>query len=135
MVKDRKSKNIIFKIGSSERKLLIILCYYITAAVIGLSSYSDFSRKSGLFEEKLNEYFKCEQLGHDPSNPCDRTTFETLSSTRIAIVTSVIVGIQPAVNLLFAVNVEEIKHKCFLCLAAPKTSKKDDKNAVSTTPL
>lgn len=102
-----------FRIGCSECKILLIICSYIVSTVISLTAFADFSHKSDLFQIRLAQYFTCEQSGHDPSNPCDRKPFEEAVSSTLVILSYAFSGTQPLVNLVFAVNVNDIKRKCF----------------------
>ncbi len=113
-----------FKFGTSERKLLFLLCYYTVTTVIALGSYAEFSRKSSVFGQKLQEYFMCEQPGYDATNPCDRRDFESLSPTIIACFMAVLTGIQPFVYLVFVVNITELREKGSSCYSKIKRSTK-----------
>ena len=134
MFKEKKSKNI-FKIGSSERKILLIICYYIISTVINLTAFADFSHKSDLFQERLAKYFACEQFGHDPSNPCDRQPFEETLSSALIILSYGFHGTLPLLNLVFAVNINDLKGKCFRFRNSQKVDIKKVKNTTSSTML
>ncbi len=110
MTKDKTSK-IKFKFGKAEKKLLIILCYHISATVISMSAFAEYLRRSKSFSQRLQEYLVCEQPGHDPSDPCDRESIESLSTIIMLSFTSVLHGIQPLVYLVFVVNTAELRGK------------------------
>ena len=102
-----------FKIGTAERKILIILCYYVLLGVIALTAFTIFTRNSTQFSDAIAEYWLCESTGVNPENSCDRLreSFQQLSYPGLSAVSYVLLGIFPAVNLIFAVNVKEIKQK------------------------
>jgi len=102
-----------FKIGAAERKILIILCYYVLLGVIALTAFTIFTRNSTQFSDAIAEYWLCESTGVNPENTCDRLreSFQQLSYPGLSAVSYVLLGIFPAVNLIFAVNVKEIKQK------------------------
>ena len=100
-----------FKFGAAGRTVLIILCCYLFSGVIALTSRIFTLRNNGLFVEALLEYMHCEATGVDPENPCNRASFEELMYPGLTTLASVITGIYPAVNLIFAVNIGELKQK------------------------
>ena len=102
-----------FKVGAAERKILIILCYYVLLGVIALTAFTIFTRNSTQFSDAIAEYWLCESTGVNPENSCDRLreSFQQLSYPGLSAVSYVLLGIFPAVNLIFAVNVKEIKQK------------------------
>ena len=98
-------------IGSAERKLLIILCYYVLLVVISLTGFTVSLRSSGLYIGALLEYMQCEATGVDPENPCNRASFEEQTYPGLTTLAYVLLWIFPAVNLIFAVNISELKEK------------------------
>jgi len=102
-----------FKVGAAERKILIIFCYYVLLGVIALTSFTVFTRNGALFGDAVADYWQCEITGVDPENSCDRLkdSFEALTYPGLTSVSYILLGIFPAVNLIFAVNIKEIKQK------------------------
>jgi len=102
-----------FKIGAAERKILIIFCYYVLLGVIALTTFTIFTRNSTQFSGAVAEYWLCESTGVNPENSCDRLreSFQQLSFPGLSAVSYILLGIFPAVNLIFAVNFREIKQK------------------------
>ena len=94
----------------SEHKILIIICYYIIVSVVFLTGFTEASRNADIFGDKLYRYLMCERSGHDPNNPCDRTVLET-SSYILTIFSYGLNGVLPCVNLLFTIDISEIKTK------------------------
>ena len=102
-----------FKIGAAERKILIIFCYYVLLGVIALTSFTVATRNGTLFANAVADYWRCEIAGVDPENSCDRLrdSFEELTYPGLTSISYILLGIFPAVNLIFAVNIKELKQK------------------------
>jgi len=81
--------------------------------VIALTSFTVFTRNGALFGDAVADYWQCEITGVDPENSCDRLkdSFEALTYPGLTSVSYILLGIFPAVNLIFAVNIKEIKQK------------------------
>ena len=100
-----------FQIGTAERKLLIILCYYILLAIVALTGVSVPLRNAEQLTNALTEYWQCEAAGIDHENPCNRASIEQQSNPALITIAYVLLWIFPAVNLIFAVNIREIRQK------------------------
>jgi len=102
-----------FRIGAAERKSLIILCYYILLGVVAFSAFTVSTRSSTLFANTIAEYWRCESAGLNSENSCDglRDLLRQLGNPGLTSASYILLGIFPAVNLIFAVNVKEIKQK------------------------
>ena len=110
LLKARKSKDV-FQIGAAERKILITFCYYVLLTVVTLTSFTIATRNSELLAEHLLNYFACEGRGNDPNNPCDRNTFRQLTYPWLTAVSIVLIHMLPAINLVYALNIKELKEK------------------------
>ena len=110
LIKAKKSKGV-FKFGTAERKILIIFCYYILLVVVALTSFTLNTRNSEPFLEALINYFFCEGRGNDPNNPCDRNTFHQYSNPELTTISFVLINIFPVINLVYALNIKEMKEK------------------------
>jgi hypothetical protein len=99
-----------FKFGTPERKILITLCYYVLVSVVALSRFSIIVRNAEAFEERLIDYFACEAGGKNPD--CTRNDFRQHSYPKLTAISLALLGIFPAVNLIYAINVGELKEKC-----------------------
>ena len=102
----------LLKIGTPEKKILISLCYYVVTNVFSQVSFTLATRNSEAFADQLLKYFICEQAGHDPSAPCDRSNFEQLAYPGVTSVAYALLSLIPVVNLTYAVNVAELRAKC-----------------------
>lgn len=81
--------------------------------VIALIAFSATVRSGVQFADTLEDYWRCELTGVDPENPCDEL-LASLEGFSFPVLTSfayILLGILPAVNLVFAVNISELKQK------------------------
>ena len=101
---------------------MITFCYYVLLTVVALTSFTIATRNSGPFAEQLSNYFTCETRGNDPNNPCDRNTFRQLAIPWLTVVSLVLIYMLPAINLVYALNIKELKEK-FMCSAVIKKFK------------
>ena len=91
-------------LGMAERKILIVLCYYVVVASFSLTQYTVVIRNLDAFAIQLEQYFVCELSGHDPSNPCDRNKFRQLSNPGVTTATFILLGLFPLFNLIYVLN-------------------------------
>ena len=88
--------------------------------VFALSRYTVIVRNAEPFAAQLMGYFVCEAAGHDPNQPCDRDDFRQLTYPILSAISLVLIGLFPAVNLVYALNVQELKEKCGSCFGEQK---------------
>ena len=79
--------------------------------MVALTGVSIPLRNAGPLTNALTEYWQCEAPGVDPENPCNRTSMEQQSNPELITISYVLLWIFPAVNLIFAVNIREIRQK------------------------
>lgn len=106
-VKMKRSENP-FKISTAERKILIVLCYYVFVAVFSLIAFTIATRNNTAQTRELTKYFLCEQS--NPSTPCDRGSYERLAYPEITTISYVLLGLFPVVNLVYVTNFKEVIH-------------------------
>ena len=103
----------------AERKILIIFCYYVLVVVIALIAFTVITRTIGQFAAAVADYWRCEVTGIDPENPCDELRASLVQEGfSFSVLTSfayILLGISPAVHLVFVVNVSELKQKFKTC--------------------
>ena len=92
-----------------------------------LTTFTIITRDSELFVEELSNYFACEGRGNDPNNPCDRNTFRQLTYPWLTVVSFVLIFMIPAVNLVYVLNIKELKEK-FSIMQALKFSRTTQTN-------
>ena len=102
-----------FKISIAERKVLIVLCYFVLLVVVSLTALAITVRNSGQYAVTLVEYWQCEATGFDPEKQCDRlyALFEELGPPALIAISNLLYLILPLVNLVFVINVTELKQK------------------------
>ena len=109
-----------YKIGTAERKILIVFVYYVLLAAISLVAFSLSTRHSEQFIIKVLDYFTCESHGVNPDNHCDEKINSYLKHRHVALLTlsHVLLGLYPVMNLIYVINTRELKlhvKKWLLC--------------------
>ena len=101
----------------AERKILIIFCYYVLVVVIALIAFTVTTSNIGQFAAAVADYWLCELTGVDPENPCDelRASLERFQFPVLSSFSYILLWIFPAVNLIFVVNIRELKQKFKIC--------------------
>ena len=101
------------QIGTAERKVLIIFCYYVLLFVIALTAFTDFTRTFTGLAAEIEEHWRCELSGVDSENACGerKASFESPAYTALSSISYILMGLLPAVNLIFAVNISELRQK------------------------
>lgn len=109
-----------YKIGTAERKILIVFVYYVLLTVISLVAFSLSIKHKDQFISKVGEYFHCESHGVNPNSHCDEFVDSYLKHRQVALVSMshILLGLYPVVNLIYVVNIRELKphvKKLLLC--------------------
>ena len=107
----RKNKGSV-SFGSTEKKLLVIFIYFELLAGIALVIFTLNVRFVNVVVRSIQEYFLCEQRGHDPENPCSRFEIIRYGFPWISAVSYTIIAAYPIVNLIYAVNIKRVKELC-----------------------
>ena len=100
-----------FFVSTAEKKLLIVVCYYIFTLVIALINFSLSTQVSDTLQTELINYFLCEQNGLNLNMPCSRASFENLINPGLIILSSSLAYLMPSVNFVFVVDYQEVKEK------------------------
>ena len=74
-------------------------------------SFSIGVQASDSLETELFSYFFCEQTGHDPCNPCDRSRLEDLLNPGVIILSNSLAMLVPFANFVYVVDCSELKKK------------------------
>ena len=91
-------------LGTAERKILLVFLYYITLGVFVLTSFTLATKNLNQNAHAVIEYFDCEKNGRN--NAC---SIATQQNPVVILIAQVLLGLFPVINLVFAVNVQEIK--------------------------
>lgn len=107
-----------FSWWSSEIKVLIVLCYYIILGVVVLTTFTIAMTDLKTFYHEIMKYFACErqpQFGNNTnstnSSTCDLERVERLINPIPTTFSFILIGIYPAVNLVYAWNLKELREK------------------------
>ena len=123
------------KLDTAQKKLLIVFCYYVVLTVIALTSFTLATRNTGVIVNSAKRYFLCEQNGHDPSEPCSRSELERLMNpTGITLSFILAMALFPVVNLVYIVNIQELKELWRKCLVKMSSFSFFNLSSQSTTP-
>ena len=103
----KKKGNVL--VSTAEKKLLIVLCYYILFGIVSMvfSSLTSSNISHQLFQA-IATHFTCEALGYTPGK-CDRGLFEQYSITWLFSLTLVLLALIPVVSLVFVLNTGDVK--------------------------
>ena len=99
--KTKKSSTII---GTAEKKMLLVFVYYILVGAIALSTFTLSIKYVDYNTTETFNYFDCQKSGFN--NTCE---FNTKQFSAISIATYVLLAILPSINLVYALNIKEIK--------------------------
>ena len=97
------------KLHSGEVKVLVISCYYailalVFAATITLHKIQDLEQ----FISDITNYFLCEATG--TLRECDKPSVD-LYRRGVSLVSFILIGLYPIVNLIYVLNIQELKQK------------------------
>ena len=114
-----------YKIGTAEKKLLVIILYYVLLAVFALTTFTISTKNAVTVIKEILLYFICERDGINPSQPCDRSRFEEFNNPVPGTLSFILLGLFPCVNLIFTVNVKELREKIEPCVSCVKRKMMD----------
>ncbi len=97
------------KVSVAEKKLLLVFLYFFLFTVVSYTGFSLFHRKVERYNTELMTYFQCEENGHDPANPCDRSRIERLSFPGATAIAYILIELSPLVNFVFIINFRDLK--------------------------
>ena len=90
-----------------------MFCYYAILGIGALTAFNVSSRQLQEFSNELDAYFLCERGG--TGNNCDRSGFERLTNPALVTIGFILVGIYPAINLVYVIHsadLKSLKQKC-----------------------
>ena len=110
LFKARQSRNP-YKIGTAERKLLIVFVYYVVLTVISITAFTLIVQDADRLLLARLRYFECERKGVDPNNPCDPNIHIKLEHVALTSLSYILLGLFPVVNFVFVISVRELKEQ------------------------
>ena len=96
------------QLSTPEKKIIVALCSFILFAVFTLAQISDYLAKKEDLLEALNNYFKCEALGHVPGK-CNRSQFEHYYNPYLNAITYTLMGLIPLSILNFVLKWKSVR--------------------------
>ena len=115
----RNSKYLKYFISFSvpEVKILILSCYFIIFGIIALINFSISIRDSDILVDKLFAYFVCQARGTNNNNTCyeEYDKLKMILRTNLNIATYFLMGLVPWLNLVFAIQVRQVKKRVLSC--------------------
>ena len=96
---------------------MLLFAYYIILVAVSITSYSlAISGTSGI-KDAITKEFTCEWFPrpHDPNFKCPKDYLTANIADELSVMTFILLGLFPCLNLLYAINFTEIKSKCHAC--------------------
>ena len=90
-----------------ETKIFIALTYYTLAGAVALADFALLTTKINSRAAELQKYFICE--GKGSGTPCDKSQLQRISTPWIDLTTYVLLGLLPAVSLIFIISWKDVK--------------------------
>lgn len=84
-----------------------MFCYYAILGIIGVTGFNASSLELRNFSSELDAYFLCEREG--TGQICDRSGFESLTDPALQTIAFILVGIYPAINLVYVIHIADLK--------------------------
>ena len=105
----------------THARVLTILCYFVVFGIVVLTTFTVSTINFDIFYKKLLSYFICEAKGlplHNSTSvagDCNKESITSLVNPITTTIAFVVIGLYPAVNLVFAIHIRELKEKCSCC--------------------
>jgi len=93
-------------------RVLIVFSYYAILSVSVLTAFCISPRSLQGYFNALDAYFLCERNGTGAE--CDRSGFESFRNPALVTIGNILVGIYPAVNLVYVIHIADLKDLCSL---------------------
>lgn len=93
----------------AELKVLILFVYSVIFAIAGLVGFTIGAHDARNFVAELTAYFACEASGISVNKPPCEKDFSVWQTEVLADLAWVLLGLYPIVNLIYVVNVRDIK--------------------------
>ena len=100
-----KIKKTPIKIGTAERKILVVFLYYVSLGAVALTAFTLAIKYLDYNITEIFNYFDCQKSGFN--NTCE---FNIKQFPTVAVAAYVLLGLHPSINLVYALNVKEIKY-------------------------
>lgn len=111
-----KQKKGCFKIGSGEKKILIVLLYYALLVEFSLMAFTLGARNLTQFRTAVVTNFVCESQGYNPEAPCDRSQLESLKYPGINVLAYSLLLLFPVINFTYVIKFRVLKKWLCRCM-------------------
>ena len=103
LFRSKKLKHLI-KIGTPQRKILIVFLYYVSVGALALTTFTLITRNNSKYISETLQYFECQKSGSNTT-----CSYDPNNSPTIAAISLSSIAFFPAVNLVYVVNFKAIK--------------------------
>ena len=100
--------------------MIIVFLYYIVFVSVALVAFTLDIRRTDEYVAEVTKYFICESKGN---GSCSTSEYEDLSNPEITNLAIFLLGLFPAANLVYALNINELKSIIYRWLGIKKKSK------------
>ena len=87
----------------------MVILYFELLGIIALITFTLSTKYDEEFVQSVLDLFKCEQMGHNPEDPCSLSDINRLGFSYITLLSYVILGSFPVVILVYAINSKDLK--------------------------
>lgn len=96
---------------TAEAKVLVVIVYYMILGVVVLTIFTNSITDLGDLTTATREYFRCEGPGTGNATACEseRKEVERMVNIVPTTIAFVLLGLYPVFNLVYTVNVKELK--------------------------
>ena len=114
---------------------MLLFAYYIILVAIDITAYSLAISSTTNIEAAVKREFACEWFPrpHDPNFKCPKDYLAANLADGLSVVTFILLGLFPCLNLLYAVNFTEIKSKCRACYKRFSSSSGESRSRATST--
>jgi len=82
--------------------------YFELLAILALVTFTLSVKHDDKYIESLRNLFICEQMGHNPENPCSQSDANKQGYPYINLLSYIILGFFPVVILVYAITMDDL---------------------------
>lgn len=107
-----KQKKSCFKIGSGEKKIVIVWLYYVLLVEFALMAFTLSTSRISQFRTAVQINFLCERRGFNPDAPCDRTLLDSFKFPEVNLLAYILLELFPVINFTYVIKFRVLKKWC-----------------------